>query len=411
MSEEVTMGEFVEQLKEECRWYDLGVFLNVSTSELDHISRTFPHYGITKCFEELYKCIDGKKLTWNMIVESLRRMENIRLANKINLNNKMPMVEVEPIYGPVIVHKTVSGEFSKIVQAFAELDIAFKQSLDEAVKKCSLKLVDLQHYLQRLCDNVPPIGSPGVTVEELFSSIKDEYCFLNYSVLSSIAATFKLSSEIIQMIDKYTERLENFTKTSKVIDILNEIHEANINYKDCIELKLRDFWGKSTLHKFDCFVKQVLLDVYSSICSFTVRPGCICARWLFAKHNFDMQKLAPLPEDFLQVVGVISFKVNDLVIYEGPKAGCETIQASFQQAIELKNSRGIEILLAAADLPQEISDTLASSVLGITDISGYNVMYYACIFGHFEVVKLLLELKASTDFAGNNNSTTPRMRK
>ena len=415
MSDEVTIRQFAEQLKDESRWYDLGVFLEVSTSELDHISRTYPHYGTTRCLQELYKCIqssdrrDGKKLTWNEIVEALKIMQNIRLADNISSATADTMSIIKESSArendSVIVNKMVSGEFFKIVQAFAELVITFMESIDAAVKNGCLNLVKLQLYLSNLCGDVP-IRNAELTIEELFSGIKGEYCFLHYSILSSIAEKFKLPNE---MIGKYTEKLEDFKTTSQVIDVLDEIHDkVNRSYQNynMIELKLRDFWGKRTIQKFDCFVKQLLLDMYSFICSFTITPGCICVRWLFAKHNFDTQKLPPLEENFLKVVGVTIFKMNDTIIYEGPNSGCETVEGLFLQAIELNNARGIEMLLAIANLPDEILYTLVSSVIGITDLAGYTVLYYACIFGHLDVVKLLLESGASPDFVGTENSMT-----
>ena len=78
-----TIDQFVEELVKEPRWYDLGIFLSVSTYELDVIARDYQ--GTQRRLIELFKYFQsyGKVVSWNDIVDALTRMQHKDLADQI----------------------------------------------------------------------------------------------------------------------------------------------------------------------------------------------------------------------------------------------------------------------------------------------------------------------------------------
>ena len=60
MSPIPTIDQFVQELDKESRWYDLGVFLGVPTSELDIIGQNYRLEGIQRCLIELFKCLHSR---------------------------------------------------------------------------------------------------------------------------------------------------------------------------------------------------------------------------------------------------------------------------------------------------------------------------------------------------------------
>ena len=175
-----------------------------------------------------------------------------------------------------------------------------------------------------------------------------------------------------------------------------------------VELKLRDFWGDVTVEKFDRFIRRLFMDLFEATSNIRVKEGCISVFWFIPQSlNYKASRLMLLDPFFFKVLGVLHLKVDDEILYEGSKYGCETFGGSLLQAIELQNTKGIEILLAT-DCNKSCRDSLPiAQIIGIADAQGFNCLYYACLFGHADVVKLLLEAGASPDFAGSEISVTP----
>ena len=65
MSEQIpipTIDQFVQDLDKEPGWYQLGVFLSVSISELAHIEQSHGSgKGIQRCLIELFECFQSHK--------------------------------------------------------------------------------------------------------------------------------------------------------------------------------------------------------------------------------------------------------------------------------------------------------------------------------------------------------------
>ena len=101
MSDDTTpsTAQFVKALYDEPNWYMLGVFMDVPTTELDTIYRNYAKEGKMRCLTEVYKFIKSKSLplSWQLIAESLKNMNNNALAKKIESDYIMPSLEASPV--------------------------------------------------------------------------------------------------------------------------------------------------------------------------------------------------------------------------------------------------------------------------------------------------------------------------
>ena len=67
------------------KWYDLGIFLGISTHELDVIGKYHGSEGTQRCLIELFKCFQSrtKPVSWNDITDALTKIHNNYLADQI----------------------------------------------------------------------------------------------------------------------------------------------------------------------------------------------------------------------------------------------------------------------------------------------------------------------------------------
>ena len=93
-----TITEFANVLSDEPGWYAFGIFMNVSTIDLDTIDRNYGREGNMRCLIEMYKTIEsrGLSLSWERIVESLEGVKNFGLAEKTRLKYISPYLQSSP---------------------------------------------------------------------------------------------------------------------------------------------------------------------------------------------------------------------------------------------------------------------------------------------------------------------------
>ena len=91
--------------------------------------------------------------------------------------------------------------------------------------------------------------------------------------------------------------------------------------------------------------------------------------------------------DFLNVVGGISLKTDDKVLYEGPNEGCHVLESAFLQAVELGNVRAVGFLLVVS--------TYQNDLANMTRHNGQTSLMIGSQNGHNEVVEILLKGKVN----------------
>ena len=217
----VTADLFAEELEEEPKWYDLGVFLGIPTNELDSIQATYAFEGPRRCLIEIYKCLEKKTnpIQWKAIINALERMRNNKLAGYLKRkyvkgssasaigqpsstssenenaleptnhgsreNKDKGLTKLESEDASIVVSKEVTKAFCEISEKFATLVLQLRQALHtEEVSIADIQAVILEHY------DLKPLEGSDVTLENVFSRLHDYYCVLHYNILKFLADTF-----------------------------------------------------------------------------------------------------------------------------------------------------------------------------------------------------------------------------
>ena len=413
----VTADLFAEELEKEPKWYDLGVFLGIPTNELDSIQATYMLGGQRRCLIEIYKCLERRTnpIQWKTIIEALGRLKNNKLANdldrkyvkgsatanvlgkasstsNVNENALEPvsrgredvvLTSLESEDTSIVVSEEVTKAFCEISEKFATLVLQLRRALrTEEVTIDDIQAVILAHY------NLKPLEGSDATLEKVFSRLHDYYCVLHYNILKYLArALLRNDLELHQTIDEYDADVENFKKSTTLKDLMRTITENKNATKESqiVKLKVREFWKDATLKKFQKFASDILETLYECVSQIRVGKGCICISWVIPKGKAS-KPITPQSLEFIRVIGVVSLHVGENVIYDMPSEGCEVMEAAMLQAVELKNTRAVELLLAVGCNPEVITYKPNISVkitaeLRIEEESIYDhTAQYVCVF-------------------------------
>ena len=269
-------------------------------------------------------------------------------------------------------------------------------------------VLDISNTLKR-----KSIPSEVATLERVYSRLRQYYCFLNYHVLVSIVDRFLSNDmQLKQVFKDYTTQLKKFKKLAKMKDLMRLIKEKRELHgrHKVVEIKLRTFWGRINIQKFERVAKVVFIESYKLHVQIRVVDGCICVSWTVP----DVYKCTGAllnDKNVMRTLGIISLKIGDSIIYECLDEGCSVLESAFLQAFELEDIKAMELLLAVGcdtntqTYTGEVAITLA---LKMKDKNGFTLLHYASMNGHDDVVKALLEGDAST-LVSTKNEITPLM--
>ena len=221
------------------KWYDLGVFLGVSTHKLDVIGKYHGSEGTQRCLIELFKCFHSRTrpVTWNDIVDALTKMHNNYLAECIChklVQTNSSLSPLSPSHSEehnceeagsdsqgidtvseihhkkrIYIDKIISNEFNKIITSFASLVLEIKLVL----QKKSVPLHNLQVLLQEVYE-IEPLSTDEATLDKVFSRMRQHYCFLNYRVFACLVDKFLSNKKSLQqLLVDYTNKLEKFKES------------------------------------------------------------------------------------------------------------------------------------------------------------------------------------------------------
>ena len=437
MSDQVplpTIDQFTEELVKEPNWYNLGVFLGVPTYELDVIARDYHLEGTQRRLIELFKYFQshGKVVSWNDIVDALTRMQHKDLADQLhqkyiqttasshlsptrsekqdceearNDSQVMDTGSVSEVHdNKLYIDKKISKDFDEVITAFANLVLETKRAL----QRNTISIPEIQVVLQEIYE-IEPLSTEEATLDKVFSRMRQHYCFLNYRVLAYLIDMF-LSNEkpLQQLLVDYTNKLEKFKESVVVKDLMKLIKEKRdscSNHK-IVQLKVHDFWGKVILKKFERLAQFIFDNLYDCAAQIRIEDGCICVSWIIP--DIDASELVTVSPDLLKVVGVISLKIDDKVLYDEPHEGCHILESAFLQAVEVENVRAVELLLAVgcdSNMYTPTGEVAITSALKLRNSEGLYLLHFACINGHTDVVHTLLKAGSSPEVTTNHLET------
>ena len=336
------------------RWYNLGFFLGVNTPELDAIEKIHESEGVQRCLMELFKCFQSlsKPVSWADIAVALTMIHSNHLADRIHdkyvrtvslsLPSEKQSEQKDEKTGSdsqvmetgrvsdkhIYIDKTISNEFCKINTSFTTLVLMVKQAL----QRKSVSVDDLQDVLEDQC-KLEPLSTEVATFQNVFARVRPHYCFLNYRILTHLVDMF-LSNEkpLQQLLVDYTNKLEKFKESVMMKDLMKLIKEERDlcgNHK-ILQLKTHDFWGSVLLNKFEKLVMLIFQELYDCAAQIRIEDGCICVSWVIP--DIDTSVLVTVSPDPLKAVGVLSIKIDDKVLYEGPNEEFGVLESAFLQA-------------------------------------------------------------------------------
>ena len=422
-----SIDQFAESLSKEPDWYSLGVFLGVPSNELDRIGENYNKISVTRCFIEMYKCLDRlrKAPSWDFIASKLRLLDNHALAEQIDSTYIHPSLEPPSessssnseqsgagipdsvdqtsIAPKVPVPPEVSKQYFTLSLRLTDIYLHFK----DVFAASSVKIEKVQHLIKRHWGIDPHAGNEA-TWENLFLRLDEECCmFDNPHVLSVIIDKFLSDNQVLskQMgeFDKAVDSFKSSAKMDHLVDLLKKKKGSIKSNIQTIRLKVKELWSQCTLKHFETAMKILLESLYDHLSSLSVDMGCYCISWI-TSVDFPASKLLPKNSEDLfkvfKIIGIISLQIGEEMVYDSTEEvpGCEVLEAAMLQAIELNNTLAIEILLAMGCSPEVATyngDHAVTNVVNIreksVDDSSGGGVDHVCVLGPNEHIEAIID--------------------
>ena len=450
-----TVDQFVKVLKPfGTHWFDIGIYLGASTEKLKEIDQNHSTNGVVRYLAELHDCLAKKgKLTWESVATVLRELDNNTLADSISSNYILPAIRrassnedsttsttVQPVPMDIptsdsevvdssnedsTANTTVPGQqqvaitptsgsqvikikdnlVDEIAKEFQSLSDSF-HSLISKIWLCfesttNINIPLMQALIELKC-GLPPLPENEATVVAVFNRFQKKCSVLKFHPLMFIVDTF-LSNETLKMgLVTLKASVDSFNESTKMIDLVSLIKSHQPSVSDdhkVVKLKLRNLWYDFTMKQFEDIMKEILGELYELLSDITVGTGCICVSWIIPP-SIGYSKLLPskLSLELLQIIGVISLHIGDDVIYNVGEEGCQTLKAAMLQAIELKNTRAIELLLAVGCSPEVATYNGHHAVTNVVNIRDRSVddgsgggVDHVCVLGHNKHIEAIID--------------------
>ena len=431
-----TVDQFADALSSEAHWYNLGMFLQVPTHELNRIGLEYRSEGTLRCMIEVYNSLEsmGKVPSWEFLSKALRKMNNGSLAHEIYNNyvlkpssqiaatsegsNESPSdnrqaaavglpivtggsaVPLSPGQLPTQLTESSGPQVDvplEIKEQYDDLTCEFSKIIvhtHDAMKKSKVDIDSMQQPLRTQYE-LQPLRSNEANFEMVWDIVLKYCSILNIRILSILVDTFLSNKKPLRReLTAYNDQIEIFKTSAEMKHLVHLLREQQPpgEGRKLMRLRLRTFWSKIEFKKFEDVLKEVLLVEYRYTSHMTVSKGCICVCWLVPDiHTNKLITLQPL--EFIRIIGVISLHIGSDVIYNNEGEGCETIEAAMLQAIELKNTRAIELLLVMGCNPEVATyngDNAVTTIVNIRE-SKKSSVDHVCIIGHNEHVEAIVD--------------------
>ena len=423
-----SIDQFAEVLSKGPDWYSLGVFLGAPSNELNSINHEYTRIGVTRCLIEVYQCLEklGKAPSWDFIASKLRALDNHALAERIDSTYIHPSLEPptessssnseQSGAGPdsvdhtsidlapeVMVPPEVSKQYISLSRRVTKLHLGVRK----AISGTDANINDVQHIIDRDWGLQPYAGSEA-TWENVFHRV-DKECsiFDNPHVLSDIIKTFLPNNQVLsrQMGDfkKAVDSFKSSAKMGHLVDLLKK--EKRIERSNCkiVKLKIQEHWGRCRLKNFESAMRKLLGSLYGHLSCMLVTDGCYCISWIIADDAPVFKLLPKHSKELFKIIGVLSLQIGEEMVYDstGEIPGCEVLEAAMLQAIELKNTQAVELLLAVGCSPEVATykgDRAVTNMVNIREISvdegsggGDGAVDHVCVLGHNEHIEAIID--------------------
>ncbi len=320
--------------------------------------------GFQRCLIELFNSLEflNKVPSWEYLSQAVRKSNNVPLANEIYTNyvlkpqkplslssegsskgmsvsDKENSIDVPSVDVP----ETITQEYEQLTERFsvlsADIIVAVKTSNVDVHR---LQQVLLHHY------KITPLPPADATIDKIFLQLQPHYCLLNYRALRFLTKEFLNENTYFEdRLSEYQSRVNAFkssTGMGQLMELFKERQSTLPSGCKKIKLEVSEFWSGVTLKSFVAVIKKIMLIVYKCGSQMEMIGGCIAISWIVPNELVSKADI-PIEDGVFQIIGILSVHIDDEEIYDYQGEGCETIEAAMLQAIELKNTRAIELLL------------------------------------------------------------------
>jgi ankyrin repeat protein len=382
-----------EDLQPLIDWYMLGVYLKIPKETLDDIEgRHFRVGGIARCKLEMisFWLQNGQENEGLMteLVTALVKMNYQTLAEKIS--NRLEKEKVEeydanPLESVVLlVERDTVKRFTELEVAFVNLEIeVIEQLVNSKVSPNTLKL-----FLSRRLDKDMQCLD---TIEDVFYSIRNDYCCLNYTLLQEIVDNFIPNTGAQLKMSHYVQKNEDFANSTEMKDLVRSINASrHLTASDriLVTLKLAGFWPKVTLKRFRKLLELFFPEKTSLFSRLTVTDGCIQVSWYVPqREKMDLIRLATDKLNLVETLGILQIKIGNIaVVKRGEDSNAAYgICDALHEATCLDQIDGVKLLTdIGGDVNQVNNGGLLPLVAAVKE-------------GHLSMVDYLIQLKADVN--------------
>ena len=382
-------------------WFMLGVHLGVPNEELNKIDQRFSaSHGVERCKAELFDLWlrRNSSARWDDVASALEQLNEMALASELRelcqVSSPIQLCLAGP-HQPTedVAHnqEAVEVEIGKsIVRQFELLESKFASlvcNVKETTENKGVTPRKLHSFLEaRLNQEIE--FCPDTHISDLFKCTTPYYCFLNTTLLKSIANEVLGEPALQQQLDEYEGLLEEFTSSTK-ISLLKEIDFKKVRQKGMplVVLKLSGRCLDVTIKRFQEMVQYIFGKKSSALSNIQVEDGCICITWNTRESAVpSLIDLAFGKTQFMKHVGILKLTVGEVTIFEQPDADkVSSLEDCLMQSVISGCSEAVEfLLLVGADPNHRNSD-------------GKNVLSVACVSGSTTIAKFLIDAGATVN--------------
>ena len=419
-----SIDQFAEVLSKGPDWYSLGVFLGVAGNELNTIGENYSKISVTRCLIEVYQCLErlGKVPSWDSIASKLRALDNHALAEHIDSTFIHPSLEPpsessssntseqsgagipdsvdQTSRAPeVMIPPEVSKQYSSLSRRLTKLCLCFKNALQSSNEDID----DVQHVIKRHCD-LPHFAGNEAIWKNVFHRLDEECCiFDDPHVLNVIIDIFLSDNQVLsKQMGEFEKAVDSFKSSAEIghlVDLLKK-KKCERSKSQIVRLKVQERWTRCRLNHFESAMKMLLGSLYRHLSNLSVDKGCCCISWIIGAGVPGSQLLPEHSKELLKIIGVISLQIGEEMVYDstGEVPGCEVLEAAMLQAIELKNTQAVKLLLAVGCSPEVATcngDHVVTNVVNIreksVDDSSGGGMDHVCVLGHDEHIEAIID--------------------
>ena len=345
------LQQLVEELQSiRSTWKLFGLFLGIPDDDLEAIDVDKRNVG-DKLYVLCYKWLQMKpRGTWNDIVKALKVIQRLDLAERLEkkyIKHHLPSrgtsydrsesMSLSPQYQSVdtsspdpptelddSTNTTHVDVPKKLVNNVDDLAVQFKSLLTDIQLALKQKLIDNELDLKHLSRFISltlhvPHQPLSVTegrdeIDTLFSPFYDHLCFLHTHVFSHIDKNY-LNCELENKIERYDDEIDQFMKSTTIIDFKEMIQSKGLDKGIPVILRLNRRWERCTLYHLR-HLTDYLFEDSSSLLKFDVIHHSVLTIKYTVPRSLLLSLLIMASRKVrgMKWAGVLSIQVNTILM-------------------------------------------------------------------------------------------------